>query len=602
MAVQPRAVTVTPIGDDDLVDAPTDVQSGDILLAWVETAGSVDDIDVTGGTPWVAIAENTSQFSTRLFAQVAGTTNPGSYSVELGDGDSGLVGLAHLRGATLADLVIESTSGGFRSSGVPCPAAEPGVAGGAEIRVALASNAFIDIEFSGGYSREGQAADDGDAMYVGARTALSSADLPQQVISTESAIVNGWQAWTVIVAPGSTVPPPPPTPAFAVRGRALYRYTAHDFLTGTYIDDIYPRDVEYGKGLRGPGPFTGTLPIPNSRVARAVRRVIPQTKADFTTGPGRVEIRIWRDGELRGRYWLTGSQLTRGRDGKISIALRGSTLDAYWYSLMVRATLNGADDEQIDNARTFLAFALSEADADLGITFQSGSSEVFRPLTVKPEDNTNYGRVVEEYSKSQDGFEYFLAETVDETGVVSTWRWASPKFDTGISHVFSSSPHGGDIAETGVDIDALRGGTDWRARGGTLQPDPEEDGFAVFSDPVETPHRAAGWPRIDHHVDHPAESTDGDELEGLAHYYAAIGGGALWVRTVVVLPSKKSTLTMNSLGDRARLLITDVWHESVDGGAGLDISERILEIRVRPSGRGRGREEVTLTLESVEVP
>jgi hypothetical protein len=71
---------------------------------------------------------------------------------------------------------------------------------------------------------------------------------------------------------------------------------------------------------------------------------------------------------------------------------------------------------------------------------------------------------------------------------------------------------------------------------------------------------------------------------------------------VVVLPSKKSTLTMNSLGDRARLLITDVWHESVDGGAGLDISERILEIRVRPSGRGRGREEVTLTLESVEVP
>jgi hypothetical protein len=602
MAVQPRSVQVTPIGEFDLVDAPAGVQPGDVLLAWVRSTGDVEDIDLSGGAPWVTLAENTGTFSTRMYAQVAGTTNPSQYAIELGDGDSGLVGLAHLRGATLADLVIESTSGGFRSAGVPCPAADPGVAGGAEIRVALASNAFIDIEFSGGYSREGQAADDGDAMYVGARTALSSADLPQQVISTESAIVNGWQAWTVIVAPGSTVPPPPSAPAFAVRGRAQYRYTAHDLLTGQYIDDIYPRDVEFSKKIREPGSFSGSLPIPNSRVAAAVRRVIPKTKADLTTGPGRVEIRVWRDGDLWGRYWLTGSRLRRGRDGKISIELRGSTIDAYWYSLMVRATLNGADDEQIDNATTFLAFALSEADADLGITFQSGSSEVFRPLAVKPEDNTNYGRVVEEYSKSKDGFEYYLREEVDETGVVSTWVWASPKFDTGIAHVVSTSPHGGDMIEYGADVDALRGGTDWKARGGTITLDATEDSFALFSEPVETPHRDAGWPRIDHHVDHPTQSIEPDELDELAEYYAEVAGGALWVRTVTVTLSKRSTLTMNSLGDRARLLITDVWHESEDGGAGLDISERILEIQVRPTGRGRGREEAKLTLESVEVP
>jgi hypothetical protein len=599
---QPRSVQVTPVSDFGLVDAPDDVQSGDILLAWVSTTGDVNDIDISGGSAWTALAENTSgETPTRLYAHVAGTTNPSQYQVDL-DGSLGMAALAHLRGATLSSLVIESTSGGFRS-GVPCPEASPGVAGGAEIRVAVAVNIAVDIVFSGGgYPRQDQAVSDGVAAYIGAQTSLSSADLDQQVISTNEFVL-GWQAWTVVVSPGSTVPPPPPVPAFAVSGRALYRFTAHDFLTGAYIDDLYPRDVEYSKGLRGPGRFSGSLPIPNSKVAAAVRRVIPKAKSDLSTGPGRVEIRIWRDGELRGRYWLTGSQLTRGRDGKISIALRGSTLDAYWYSLMVRATLDGEDDEQITNARTFLGFALSQADAEgINIAFQSGSSGVFRPFLVKPEDNTSYGRAVEEYSKSDDGFEYYLREEVDETGVVSTWVWASPKFDTGISHVFSSSPHGGDIAEYGADIDSLRGGTDWRARGGTLQPDPEEDGFAVFSDPVETPHRDAGWPRIDHHVDHPGESTDGDELEGLAHYYAALAGGALWVRTVTVFPSKKSTLTMNSLGELCRLLITDVWHESVDGGAGLDISERILEIAVRPPRRGQGREEVTLTLESVEVP
>jgi hypothetical protein len=603
MTAQPRAVQVTPIGDDDLIDAPGDVQSGDILLAWVETTGDVADIDISGGNPWTALAENTSEFDTRLYAQVAGTTNPSSYAIELGAGDFGLIALAHLRGATLADLVIESTSGDFRSSGVPCPAAEPGIAGGVEIRVAFAFNAVLDIEFAGGYTREDQAVDEGDAVYIGAQTALSSADLPQQVISTQSALVNGWQAWTVIVAPGSTVPPPPSVPAFAVRGRALYRYTAHDLLTGDYIDDLYPRDVEYRKKLREPGSFSGSLPIPNSRVARAVRRVIPKVRSDLTTGPGRVEIRIWRGGDLWGRYWLTGARLTRNRDGKISISLRGSTLDAYWYSLKIRATLDGSDDEQIANARAFLGFALSSAGAEgLAINFQSGSSGVFRSFTAKPEDNTSFGRAIEEYSKSENGFEYFLAEGVDETGVVSTWRWASPRFDTGISHVVSSSPHGGTIAEYGVDIDALRGGTDWRARGGTIQFDVTEDSFALFSDPVETPHRDAGWPRIDHHVDHPNQSVDADELAELAEFYAEVAGGALWVRTVTIILPLRPTLNMNSLGDRVRMLVTDVWHESEDGGAGLDISERILEILVKTPGRGQGREEVTLTLESVEVP
>ncbi|MBF8194394.1 hypothetical protein ITP53_53810, partial [Nonomuraea sp. K274] len=444
----------------------------------------------------------------------------------------------------------------------------------------------------------------GTSAIIAARTSLSSAGLPVLDINADQpAFIGGWQAWTVIVAPGDTVPPPPPQPAFAVSGRALYRFTAHDFSTGDYIDDIYPRDVEYTKRIREPGTFSGSLPIPNRRVAAAVRRVIPKVKSDLSTGPGRVEIRIWRDGELWGRYWLTGARLSRGRDGKISIELRGTTLDGYWFSLNVTETLDGSDDEQISAARTFLSFALDKPGADIpGIQFQGGSSRVFRPFLVKPEDNTSYGRAVQEYARSENGFEYTLNETVDETGVVSTWVWGAPKLGSGVAHVFSTSTHGGDIAEYGVDIDALRGGTDWRARGGTLQPNAEEDGFTVYSDPVVTPHRAAGWARTDHIVDHPNQSTDEDELNGLAEYYAEIGGGALWVRTVAVILPKKPTLNMNSLGDYARLLITDVWHESEDGGAGLDISERILEIKVRPSGRGRGREEAQLTLETVEVP
>ena len=76
----------------------------------------------------------------------------------------------------------------------------------------------------------------------------------------------------------------------------------------------------------------------------------------------------------------------------------------------------------------------------------------------------------------------------------------------------------------------------------------------------------------------------------------------MWVRSVTVFLAKRTTLSLNSLGDTVRLMITDVWHERVDGGAGLDITGRIIGIEIRPTGRGRGREEAVLTLESVEVP
>ncbi|MBF8186312.1 hypothetical protein ITP53_11240, partial [Nonomuraea sp. K274] len=157
---RPRSVSVTPIGDFDLIDAPDGVQPGDILLAWVTSTGDVDDIDISGGAPWVALAEDTSVFSTRMYAQVAGPTNPSTYAIELGDDARGLVSVAHLRGATLSSLVIAVDAGDVApGTGIPCPDASPGVAGGTEVRYAAAQH-FVDIEFVPlGYREEDQGGD-----------------------------------------------------------------------------------------------------------------------------------------------------------------------------------------------------------------------------------------------------------------------------------------------------------------------------------------------------------------------------------------------------------------------------------------------------------
>ncbi|MFC3980160.1 hypothetical protein [Streptosporangium jomthongense] len=431
---------------------------------------------------------------------------------------------------------------------------------------------------------------------MGAKGLVSSADLPQLQFS--SSTVSAWTTYTLVVQPGATVPSTPPVPAFTPgRGSALYRYTAHDFLTGEYRDDLYPQGVTYDKRISEAGAFSGTLPVPNRRVAQAVRRVIPLTRSDLTTGPGRIEIRIWRDGVLAGRYWLHGARVARGRDGKVSVHLRASTLDSYFFSVRVRTSLSYSGN-QITNARALLTHAQAQPGANIGLQLQGGTGGGSRALEVKPDSGTSYGRILQEYARTSDGFEYTLIEEVGPDGVTSTWVWGAPKIVSDTVHVFTESPHGGEIDQWSIDIDALRGGTDWDVRGGTPEGDATEDRAPVYSTTKTTAHRAAGWPRIDHLVDHPTQSTDTSTLNAYADYWADRAGGAVWVRSVTVILGRHSSLNMNSLGDLARQVMTNVWHERVDGGAGYDASERIIGIAVTPAEKGVGKDIVQLILES----
>jgi len=231
--------------------------------------------------------------STKVFGLVAGTTNPTSYGVEL-DG-AGVAAIVHCRNATLGGAVLASDAGINAIFGVVCPPAD-GIAGAVEVRYVIGQQSSLEgFGWFADFPVQDQVNDELSA-FAGAQTTLSSSDVPELTIGASALIIQTWQSWTLVIPPGDYVPPPPPQPAFAVKGRALYRYTTHDMLTGEYIDDIYPVSPVYGKRLNEPGTFSGSLPIPNSRVAAAVRRVIPRLKSDLTTGPGRVQIRVWRDG------------------------------------------------------------------------------------------------------------------------------------------------------------------------------------------------------------------------------------------------------------------------------------------------------------------
>lgn len=591
----------------DLVRAPSGVQAGDMVVMFVSSAEEMDHVAVSGGNPWTEIgASSDGDLHTVVFATVAGTATPTRYAVEVdGIGTSAIAGTLHLRGATPAGILAVVDSGGISANSLPCPDASPGAAGGVEVRYALGYSGQFDVLFGfGQMPTEGQATTGDIGAYLGARTSLSSQGLPTRRINLLGSIVTVWQTWTLVIQPGDYVPPPPPVPAFTQgAGTALYRYTAHDLMTGTYIDDIYPADVAYDRRILEPGRFSGTLHVPNTEVAAAVRRIIPRHKSDLSTGPGRVEIRIWRDGELCGRYWLHGATLTRGRDGKIAWELRGSSLDATWYSVRIRDDRVYQSD-QVANIRSLLQHCQSRPGAFAGISFQPGTSGVNSTFVATTDDNTSYGRAAAEEARTDDGFEWYVVDRVGPSGVESEWVWGAPTIDTGAVHIITQSPEGGDIAEYSLDIDALTGaGTDVEVRGGTPEvDDATEDAFPVYSSVISTGHRAAGWPRIDRLIDHPRQSTSVGRLTAYARYWAKKAGGALWVRQLTVYLGKESSLTPYSLGDTVRQMVTDVWHERQDGGAGLDESERLIGIEIRPPQKGSGKEEAVLILETVEVP
>jgi hypothetical protein len=610
MAATPLQITMQTVqGPFDQIDAPDGVQPGDTLIAIISSGEPQEGIGIEGGGDW-AIADERGgideAFQTRVFTQVAGTLNPSSYAVFLAEDTVGKVALVHLRGATVAGLLLVSDVGGEGGGGLiaVAPDASPGEAGAAEIRFVIGADLdTFTWTPQRAYPASGQKADNTSTAWAGTRTTLSSAGLAELTFSADTptggALV--WQAWTLLVPAGDYVPPPPPKPAFTPgAGSSLWRYTAHDMLTGQYRDDLYPQDPDLDKRIGEPGRFTATLPIPNARVAAAVRRVIPRFKSDLTTGPGRIEIRVWRDGVLQPRYWLTGARLHWARDGKVTVQLRGCTLDGYFHSVRVRQDLSFPGD-QVANVRSLLQHAQSQPGANIGMLFQPGTSGVVRPLAVKKDDATFYGRVAQEYARTSGGFEYVVNETIGATGVESTWIWGYPELGDGTEHVFTSSPHGGEVVEMSLDIDALLGGTDLQVRGGTPETDATATRAPVYSAMVTTPHRAAGHPRIDRLVDHPNQSTDQNTLDNYAERVAAASGGALWVRTVTVFLGRNASLTMQRLGDYARLVLTDVWHQRIDGGAGLDISERIIGIAIKPARKGHGKDEATLVLASPEV-
>jgi hypothetical protein len=388
----------------------------------------------------------------------------------------------------------------------------------------------------------------------------------------------------------------PPPPAFTPgRGSALYRWVFRRW-DGTYLDDLDLVGVTFDKRIGQSGTFSASIPITSDKVRNRVRRVISPDPADLGTGPGVITCAVLRDGVPWGEYWITMASIGRSGRAAPTIQLTGSSVDAYMLQVEIQNSFERTGEDQIDIARALIEEMQTRDHANLRLIPQAGVSGVTRDVLYAANEGT-YGQRLQELAQADGGFEWMVNIVAGGGQLERHWVWGAPTLgSSGVEHVFSDGEYGGDILDWSEEIDALRGGTYWRARGDAVSVDASTSAEPLVSEPVLTQaHLDAGWPRLDRTVTFPRESET-TTLDDYASYWATNAPGALKVDSITVALASNPTFTPNSLGDTARIFLTNEWHGRQSR------TRRIIGISVTPPSREGGKEIAQLTFEGIEAP
>ncbi|SET47931.1 hypothetical protein SAMN05421811_103169 [Nonomuraea wenchangensis] len=587
-------------GDFIEVNRPSGVAAGDILIAVHFNTYGLSGTRGPSGWSGLASQNYPNILAVRIYRKTATASEPTSYEFEQDIEASGTVHILCITGAdtstspqvAIEDIVAETA---------PTPEVPPAAASSIELRLASVypyAGQTLTWTPPSGYSLRGVVQESDTLSSVAAsRQINSSAPTGQKDFVFSPPDIRFGIGVSISIASVVTEPDTgPPPPAFTPgRGSALYRwvFTRWD---GTYLDDLELSGVTFDKRIGQAGSFSATIPITSTKIRDRVKRVISPNPADLGVGPGVVTCVVLRDGVPWGEYWITSATVSRSGREAPSISLTGSTMDAYMTQVMIPEPLDFIGEDQIDIARSLIESMQGLDHANLRLLPAAGSSGVTRDITYAAHEGS-YGQRLQELGQADNGFEWMVNIAAGVSGIERHWVWGSPTLGSSdVEHVFSDAPHGGDILSWSEEMDALRGGTYWRARGDSVSEDASTSGMPLVSEPVlAEAHLEAGWPRLDRTVTFPRESVEGT-LDDYAAYWAANAPGALRVDSVTVALGQQPTFTPNSLGDKARIYLHNEWHPAQSR------VRRIIGIGITPPSADNGKETAQLIFEGIEVP
>lgn len=608
MAASVRNSTVNP-GTGEFLTAtkPEGAAAGDVLWAF-QVGGFPDSLFVDGWSQMAVVEEELfGNFTGKLWRRTVTASEPGTYTFIQGFGGTGVVTIVAVADPnTTLPVKIATLDNAPVAEGVSTPSVDPAAATHLELRFAALVFEVPGV-FTGvpdGYQSRGTA--NVGSLGSAAASRLISSSTPSGAktfpVTNETGGLAGI-GMTVSIPSGAAEPDIPPPPPFTPgKGSALYQYVFRRLLGGDYLGHLDLSAVAFESRISSPGSFSGQVPITNERISQQIDAVIPANPAELDRGPGVICCEIIRAGDYWGEHWITGATISQQRRQPPTLVLRGVSLDAYFLQVLLRSTLTYTGVDQVEIARQLLTHMQAQPYANLGLILQAGTSGEPRDRTYKGDERGSYGQRVTELGDVLDGFEWTINSVPGPSGLERHWVWGAPTLgNPAAEHVFGQGRHGGDILDWSIEIDALKGGTHWEARGDTPQSDASVEAVPLISAVHSSaPHLAAGWPRIDRLVDRPGVSVQ-QTLEDYAAGWVAKKSGAGRVFSVTVAIGKEPSFTPNDLGDPARFVMSNEWFRRASLGPGLNEQHRIIGVRVTPVGREKGKDEMTLIVEEQEV-
>lgn len=370
---------------------------------------------------------------------------------------------------------------------------------------------------------------------------------------------------------------------------ARHRYVFADLRTDRTITELELSGVTYDRRIIQPGSFRGTLPIPNASVAERARKI----------QPGRTVCHVYRDADIWGSYVIWQVVPRSDERGRITLELRGATLESYFHRREIRARLDYPATAQVAIARDLIARMQSRPEGNIGLTTPTrpGASDgASMTRSYRRSEAATYGKRLEELASALDGFEYMIRTYVDPGTArrVREWVAAVPRLgDPSGDHVFTQP---GNVITWSYPADATVGATSWQARGDKVQ-SASGEGEPLMSEVFEaTALLDDGWPLLDATRDYTSE-RDRKALDGYARWWSQTRSGVVGIPQVTVRLGASAGFTPNALGDRARLVLSNPWFPVTDRAPTFTKSWRVVGIEVTPASRQDGRERAVLIFE-----
>lgn len=358
---------------------------------------------------------------------------------------------------------------------------------------------------------------------------------------------------------------------------ASYRYLFADLLTNSILAELELTGVSFTQTLNAAGTMQGQILLSGLNATAS--------NVSAATIPARCAIYIDRDGVL---IW-GGVIWNRTYDSESQhLAITAREFESYYERRRITTTQVFSNVDQLFVAQQIMTTANAATGGNIGVAIGTETSGVLVSRTYYSYELKTVYSALQDLSQQQNGFDFNIQVAYDGAGnPTKALRLSYPQSGTRYSATSPTAlvfefPAGNTSQYSYPEDGSLAANLVYVVGAGS------NEGKQILS-ATDSVKLTAGWPLLEDSANY-SDTTDLTLLGSLATGRIAAMSYPPTTMQIVTTPTQSPTLGQYSIGDDARIRITDERFPT-----GLDATYRIVALSVQ-AGENNQPERVTLTL------